>query len=354
MTSTSHSEVESYLLCRRKHFYGYTRRLQRVTESSSLAMGTAGHAILEAFYGRILEAGDTLELQQAAFDDALEVAEKEYLAIMDEGYEDKDAKRTTLYDLLFNWYFPNEPLVKKGWRIYAVEAEFNLLYDEENELSYPFKVDLIARDPDGKAVVIDHKFVWDFYNYEASELQPQIPKYIGALRALNFKVDYGMYNQLRSRRILGDKMNKADLVSALELQNVSTKTPDGKKDLVVTALQELAESVGISVYSGPELTDVLYQLVLKPNSTRVQTTFLEQIEAARQLSAVKELTVEEQDPIAVRVANKMVCQSCSFRDLCISDLNGANSKLLIASEYKVREKRATFDLTQEAEDMVVL
>lgn len=347
MTSTSHSEVESFLLCRRKHYYGYARRLQRVSESASLAMGTAVHAVLEAFYGRILEAGNDLKLQQDAFDDAFEVAEAEYLAIINEGYEDKDLKRTTLYDLLFNWYFPNEPLVKKGWRIYAVEAEFNLMYDEENDLSYPFKIDLIARDPEGKTVVIDHKCVWDFYSYEASELQPQIPKYIGALRALNYKVDYGMYNQLRSRRILGDKMLKADLVAALEAKKIDTKG-------TVADLQERAEKAGISVYSGPELTDMLYQLPLKPNSTRVQTTFLEQIEAARQLSVVKALPLEEQSVMAVRVANKMVCQSCSFRDLCISELNGENTKLLLKTEFRERDKRAAFDLSQEADDVTVM
>lgn len=349
MISTSHSEVESYLLCRRKHYYGYARRLQRITESSSLAMGTAGHAVLEAFYGRILEAGDTLKEQQAAFEDALAVAEAEYLAIVNEGYEDKDPKRTTLYSALFEWYFPNEPLTKKGWRIFAVEAEFNLMYDEENGLCYPFKIDLIARDPDGKTVVVDHKFVWDFYNYNDSELQPQIPKYIGALRALNYKVDYGMYNQVRTRRIMGDKMNKGDLIEALESKGFETD-----KKMLVKDLQEMAEKVGISVYAGPEKTDMLYQLPLKPNSTRVQTTFMEQINTAHYISELKPLPLEVQDIRAVRVANKMVCQSCSFRDLCISELNGTNSNLLLKTEYKVREKRATFDLSQEADDVAVM
>ena len=315
MPSTSHSEVESYLLCRRKHYYGYGMRLRRVTESASLAMGTLGHAVLETFYATILEeGGNTLEGQQAAFGTALHAAQIEFETLIAEGYRDSDDKRIAAETLLFEWYFPNEPLVMAGWRILAVESEFNLLYDEEQDLKYPFKIDLIARDPEGKTVVVDHKFVWDFYSYEAAELQPQIPKYIGGLRALNHKIDYGAYNMLRTRLIKG------------------TKDKDGS-------------------YPGPTLDQMLGWLPLKPNATRVQTTFMEQIEAARMLTEIKALPLEEQDRLAVRVANKMVCQSCSFKDLCISDLNGANSKLLIATEYVIREKRDEFELTAELEEV---
>jgi hypothetical protein len=315
VTSTSHSEVESYLLCRRKHFYGYSRRLKRVTESASLAVGSAGHKVLETFYSTVLEqGGDTIEGQQGALEVAYLAALAQFEQLVAEGFRDTDDKRMNLYDILFGWYFPNEPLVTQGWRVLAVEQKFNLLYDEENDLSYPFVVDLIARDPEGKTVVVDHKFVWDFYSYEASELQPQIPKYIGALRALNHKIDYGAYNQLRTRLIKG------------------TKQKDG-------------------TYPGPTLDQMLLQLPLKPNSTRVITTFTEQIEAARQLVDVKIRPIEEQDKLAVRVANKMVCQSCSFKDLCISDLNGANSELLIATEYEVRPQRDAFEITEELEEV---
>jgi hypothetical protein len=78
MPSVSHSEVDSYLLCRRKHYYGYGLSLQRVKESSSLATGVAGHKILEAFYRAILNAGHTVEEQQAAFDEGVQAAFQAY------------------------------------------------------------------------------------------------------------------------------------------------------------------------------------------------------------------------------------------------------------------------------------
>lgn len=282
MPSVSHSEVDSYLLCRRKHYYGYTLSLQRVQESAALAMGTAGHKVLEVFYNAILEGEE--------FYDALEIAK----AIADQLREEVNvpANRANIFDTLFDFYFPNEPFVKEGYEILAVEKEFALKYDEENDLSYPFVVDLIAQSPEGKTVVIDHKFVYDFYNYEASIMQPQIPKYVGALRALNYKIDYGMYNMIRTRKL---------------------KEPDAQ--------------------SMCQLLDV------KPEPERVKQVFTEQISVANEIQAIKQRSEEEQSAHAYRVANKMVCQSCSFLDVCRTELSGGNVQLMIQTEYKIRERK---------------
>lgn len=292
MPSVSHSEVDSYLLCRRKHYYGYTKSLQRVRESSALAMGSAGHKVLEEFYSAILD-GKT-------FDDALKVAH----VAADElrSQVEIPANRANIFDTLFDIYFPNEPLVKEGWTILAVEKQFNLEYDEAQKLQYPFVVDIIAKSPEGKVVVIDHKFVYDFYTYEASIMQPQIPKYIGALRALNHKVDYGAYNMIRTRKL---------------------KEPDA--------------------------ASMIQWLDVKPEAQRVKQVFTEQIAVAGEIQQIKELPEDVQDARAYRVANKMVCQSCSFLDICRTELSGGNSKLMIQTEYKIRERK-TIEVSEEVEN----
>lgn len=301
MGTVSHSEVDSYLLCRRKHYYGYGLSLQRVSESHSLAMGTAGHRILETFYKSIGE-GFSAETQRKSFDTALAEAKVEYETILSEGYTD-DPKKATLHDALFHdtyGYFAQEPFVQQGYEILAVEADFNLLYDESTDSHYPFVVDLIVRDPDGKLVVVDHKFVYDFYTPEASDMQPQIPKYIGALRALGYEISHGAYNMVRTRKI-------------------KEPTPEQMNHI----------------------------LLLKPNPTRVKSTFMEQIHVANEVQALKTLPIEQQDERAYRVANKMVCQSCSFRDLCSTELVGGNVELMLRSEYKVRERREFTTTSQE-------
>jgi len=294
MPSVSHSEVDSYLLCRRKHYYGYGLSLERVTQSNSLATGIAGHKILEKFYKHILNNGITAEEQAEAFDAAVLVAIQTYDDIVADGYKDAD-RRAQLENILFHeeyGYFANEFFVRQGWRVLAVEAEYNLQYDDDTEASYPFVIDMIVQDTEGNYVVIDHKFVYDFYTPEQTDLQPQIPKYIGALRALGHEVSYGAYNMLRTRKL---------------------KKPT-------------AESNN-------------YLMILKPNSTRVVNTFMEQLGVAAEIQALKEIPIEEQDKRAYRTANKMVCQSCSFRDLCSTELVGGNVKLMKQTEYKIRERR---------------
>jgi hypothetical protein len=290
MPSVSHSEVDSYLLCRRKHYYGYGLSLERISTSHSLATGTAGHRVLETFYRSILDNDNAPD----SWDTALDAARNEYEAIVKEGYEDAP-NRAELREMLFNedWgYFANEFMVRNGWTILAVEAEFSLVYDEEIGSSYPFVVDLIVKDPDGKYVVIDHKFVYDLYTPSQTDLQPQIPKYIGALRAMNHEVAYGAYNMVRTRKL---------------------KTPDA--------------------------SSMNYFMILKPNTERVLNTFMEQLGVAAEIQALKELPIEDQSKRAYRTANKMVCQSCSFRDICSTELIGGNTQLMLKTEYKIRERR---------------
>ena len=242
----------------------------------------------------LLELGGTAEEQLEGWDTALSAAEAEYKLIVEEGYEDA-SNRAVLYEILFDkeWgYFANEFMVNNGWRVLAVEQEFNLLYNEQTDSRYPFVVDMIMEDKDGKIVVIDHKFVYDFYTPEQTDLQPQIPKYIGALRAMNYPVAYGAYNMLRTRKL---------------------KTP-------------AADSMQ-------------YFMILKPNKDRVLNTFMEQLGVAAEIQALKELPIEEQSKRAYRTANKMVCQSCSFRDICSTELMGGNTELMLKTEYKLRERR---------------
>jgi hypothetical protein len=310
MPSVSHSEVDSYLLCRRKHYYGYGLSLQRVSESDSLNRGTSGHAVLETFYKKIIELGGSdPKAQRAAFGKALQAALDFFNELEPHGVGDTlnpggTPKSLPLRQMLFDWYFANEPFVLQGYTIWAVEKKFALEYEPsqiegEDGKRYPFVVDLIVRSPEGKIIVVDHKFVYDFYYPDVADLQPQIPKYIGALRALNYRVDYGMYNMIRYRN-----------------------------------QKELA------------LEKVVQQLVLKPNPVRVQTTFSEQIGVADELMERKLLPIEVQGETAYRTANKMVCNSCSFQDICKTELSGGNTALMIKTEYKVRERRS-FDVSEE-------
>jgi hypothetical protein len=296
MGTVSHSEVEAYLICRRKHYYGYALNLQRVQTSSSLAIGSAGHAVLEAFYRVMLGAGYTNEAQRAEWNNAIKAAKKKYADLVETGeYDHSDMRKCSLEFTLFDeavGYFAQEKVVNAGFVVQAVEQEFNLLYDSDSHSCLPFVIDLIVRDPQGRTAIIDHKFVWDFYTPNDTGMQPQIPKYLAGLRALGYPASYGIYNMLRTRKI-----------------------------------------------KAPRPEQMSQTLVFSPTGARTLRTFEEQIGVAADLAALKLLPIEEQDKKAYRTANKMVCQSCSFRDICDGELSGSNVEFLLNTDYQTRERK---------------
>jgi hypothetical protein len=268
-----------------------------VSTATALAYGSAGHEVQDAYYSFILAAGNSLRAQKAARKEAVIVAEEAFDLLE---FKQPD-NRADLHDTLFNTYFPNEPYVSKSYRVVAVEKRYSLEYDEELKLRYPFIVDLVVVDPDGKTVVVDHKFVYEFYSMDATRLMSQIPKYIGALRALNHKVDYGEYNMIRSRKI---------------------KAPTAEQSM--------------------------QQLPVKPSNVRVVRTFLEHTRIAKELQALKELEPELVEQLSYRTDNSMTCRNCDFSDLCAMQLDGANTKLLLATEFEVRERGDEFEVSEDA------
>ena len=61
LQQVSHSEAESFLSCRRKHFYGYVKNggLKPNVSAAALSAGSFVHECLEAYYNVCLAAGDT-------------------------------------------------------------------------------------------------------------------------------------------------------------------------------------------------------------------------------------------------------------------------------------------------------
>lgn len=352
MPSVSHSEVESYLTCRRKHWYGYGLSLQKVDDGAGLAMGSAGHEVLAAYYRTLLEAGDTNRKQRAAHGAGIVVARAKFRELVEAGYKDIDEKRMPLEKLLFEIYFENEPLVQDGYTVLAVEKEYNLEYDTENELRLPFVIDLIVRTPDKRVSIVDHKFVGQFYSDRDVLLMPQIPKYIAGLRALGHTVHEGVYNLIKTTNIKGDKMTKAQLVEALGGPKLDVGPGDviDLNKMTMAVLEPMAQQAGISVYAGPKIEQMLAFIPVKPTNMRVQQTFVEQIDTAAEIQRRKEMEPDELDRVSFRVADKRICTGCSFFDLCETELSGGNVKLLMQSEYKVRERKVFVEIDEAPED----
>lgn len=343
MSHVSHSEVETFLTCRRKHWYSYSRRLQPKRKHMALAYGTAGHTVLQAFYDFIIAAGSDRRSQRRAFNGAVESA---YAAFEELKFEEAEGQME-LESLLFDYYFPNEPFVRNGWLIETTEVEQDL--EIEEGLSFKFVIDLVVVDPEGRRAVVDHKFKGRFDSAEGVTLLPQISKYIGALRGGGMQVHYGIYNELKTAKVRGAKLTKQPLIKLIEQHYVAH--PDAPlAKMTVDKLVEIAEDLKLNIYAGPTLDQAMSLLKLKPNGEQVINVFSEQIAVSEEILARRELSVEEQEETAYRVFNPMICPGCSFKTLCEVDLVGGNSKLIEATDYETRPKRVLEGDTPEGEE----
>lgn len=283
-TVISHSEVESYLICEQRHFYAFGDSsfgdhagLEPKSFSDSLYRGIAGHEALEHFY-KALSTGsswnDAIELSQAACRNMALRPNPKFEILTDLATR-----------ILPRFYDYAQEKFRQGWRPAYVEKEFRLEVKFGDIIYvYPFKPDVVMWDPAKNLWVWDHKFVYNFYSDDEIKLLPQIPKYIGALRALDYPIKGGYYNQLRWREVK-------------DLQN------HNRQDAFV------------------------------PSDTRIKNAFRQQVRVMEQIGKLKRGSLEEWRDNVNRTLNSMVCKSCSFKHLCAAELNGSDGILMRKAEF---------------------
>lgn len=288
MSKASHSEVESYLKCERRHYYGYGLLLQGVAVSEAVFFGNCGHEGFRAYYTAIKDGiTDKDELIEIMLE-AAEIESKQYK--MDKAVANKLLFK--LIEMLQDYVEYHHHRDTTEWTIMAVEKEY-LVEVPGTDYFMPFIVDLIVRDATGYGV-IDNKFSYDFVNSQNGDLNPQLPKYFGGLKILGAPVRWAAYNEIRTRITKANEDNHREKYKFTKI-NLSPK--------------------------------------------RVVTTMDEQLRAAARIAKMKELPIEEWEATVLRAADQMNCKFCPFTDLCEADLNGMPKTDLIRQRYKPKERR---------------
>lgn len=276
----SHSEVDSFLLCEQRHFYAFAGGgFEPNTFSDSLYRGIVGHSALEHYY-KAIQSGSSKA-------DAMDVG---LTALQAFGLE-ATAKYDILADLgqriLPRYFMDVAANWDEGFRVLAVEKTYRLTVPYEGiEMVLPFTPDLIMADPQGRVEVWDHKFLYDFMNGSAVDLQPQIPKYIGALRALDMPVYGGRYNTLRWRKV------KSEAVE-----------------------------------------DNFKRQPFVPSNARIRNAMVQQFKVMHKIGKYKAGPIAEWKSDVTRVLNNMICKSCSFKEPCSAEINGGDISLMMQVEY---------------------
>lgn len=260
----SHSEVDTWLLCQRRHYYAFGEKLVRKSGmSDSLIRGISGHAMLAAYFSAT--GLHSARLQAAVNEGVKQMAE--YKSI-------NAAPVAEAYQLAMGFLTFHGDRIS-GWRIEGVEEESRL---EFPDFIYAFTVDLDVWDTDGKRKFVDWKFTYDAYDSDFMSIAPQLPRYIGAARALGANIRDGMYGFVRYRKLNSD-------------------------------------------------TDKYVLAPIHVTTPRIQNAFRDLVTASEDILSRKALELEEWKTKVSRVTNQTVCRSCSFKSLCAVEANGGDGKL---------------------------
>jgi len=270
----SNSEASAFTQCQRKHYYGFLRKLEPNETGQALSRGIIGHEAMEAYYRGLMEGKPVQECRDAAINIVS--------AYLQQGYADT-AMLADLINLLtryFRYYDHTE------WEILGVETAYEIPVNDD--WYFGMRLDLLVRLADKTVVLVDHKFVYDFYSDTVLEMNAQMPKYLGTLRFNGIRAEYGILNQIRYRLKKG----------------------------------------------GNEDSELFKRARITPNNHEVRTYMGEQFEISERIMERRELSPEEQSRKAVRTANQMVCKNCSFEPLCKSEAMGGDIALMVSQDYK--------------------
>ena len=271
----SNSETSAFLSCERKWYYQYVLNLTPVANSVALSRGVIGHECLAIYYQDLMDGKSYEDAEQAAYFELQKYFNDAFDITMLVG----------LMELLQAYFmFARDD----GWKILAVERMYDV--PVSSDYSYVMRLDLIARLSDGRTALIDHKFVYDFYQQDMIDMNVQLPKYMGALNYNGQGVDVAMLNQIRHR----------------------TK-------------------------KGPMADDEKFRRsMLQPSGTEIKQIMREQFSASDRIVAFRN-TDDDGESKVLRTQNNMTCKNCSMLSLCKADLMGSDTSLMKKIDYKINQ-----------------
>lgn len=275
----SYSKAQAFRTCKHKfnlahvvkHKDGNKPGLMPKEKGKALARGTLGHEILARYLNNIKA---NLEFPYAP--DKC----KEYIAeAVAWGIRENASLAVEVSKQCMHWginVFPTS-----GWRILEVEKEYRIPvgYDSATGLKkvVPMTIDLVAEE-NGTIIVVDHKFSADAYSDMRIAIEPQIPIYIGVLRAMRIPAKRGYYNFMRTR-----KMNNVE--------------------------------------------DQVVRKACNPNDIRIKRSFQEHLETAKDI-----IVFQSQNLLPVRNANNN-CDYCDFARPCATALRGDDISLMLDVDF---------------------
>lgn len=290
MRRISHSEASTWLNCKRQYLYAFDYALEpkpasgtstysKALKNIGVNKGTLGHDILNLYYEalRINESNTT----------ALKIA-RDYLnqlLLHPELYE-LELVTETMTRLNRYWEYYERDFSEL--RVLEVEKTYDLSLGAFN---YVFKIDALMQNiKTNKLILMDHKFVYDFYTETELSLNSQMVKYLAALQHNGIFPDVVYLNQVRTR-----------------------------------------------VLKNPTNTDLFNRAPLNPSRAKLTRSLQEQLLVSQEIMEWKELDLATRSSLAVRSSGTFPnpCKFCKFAgNLCIPEYDGGDVTHSIETNYQ--------------------
>lgn len=270
----SNSDIDQFQQCERKFYYSRVLELIPLELPMPMQIGTFGHTMMEEFFKVILAGG--------SYEDASLSAGQCLIDVIDNPMMGKVYRHV----LAFGAYFLNQP-----WKVVALEEKGS--FPVTDDLEFGFTPDLIIEFTEGplkgQQAVLDYKFTGQYWNDRELNMSQQIPKYIIYKNERDgTKIHRGAVVMLNTRAGVDKTGNDLFIIKWLPITKAKLATIKHENEVMMKRIEP---------YFSAELGDV------------------------------------EQE--VIRTVNKNTCKMCWFADdLCPMDLNGQDTKRVIARNYK--------------------
>lgn len=284
----SYSKAQAFKSCEYKFWLAHVRKyaddsvkpgLMPNEKSPALRRGTHGHLMMEKFHN---EVKDNVPFPY----DASKCTEIMGNVIAWGIGENSEDTATVMKQMM---HYATNVFPYKNWRILEVEREYRIAVGVDTTGKHkvvPITIDLVV-DINGVIVLIDHKFSADAYKDDRIDIEPQLPIYIGVLRALGVKASYGIYNFMRTR----------------DMKNVEEQ---------------------------------VIQKPVRANDIRIQQSFRDHLYTIEKIIAFQKAMDENPNMVPARTPNNN-CDYCDFRRICKTALKGEDTTLMIQHGFTAND-----------------
>ena len=319
LQQTSYSQQKTLLRCPKRYEYHYIRKLRPKRDDNRFLLGRAVHKFLEDYYSaQIVKDGILPASKEQAFATGFQTFKQyveEHFPDDEEAFQQADLAENIIKNY-HDWAKENDDFSVLGTEVpfefEVANAKFRGVFDG-----------IVERG--GKYWILEHKTATQIKT-EHTLRDKQISVYVLAAQTLGVPVSGVIYNTLKKAVPQKPKILKSGKLSKSLGQNITYES-------YLQAIHELGQSP--SLYE-----DVLSQLRERENPffhresvTRTEETAKAVLKDIEQTEKLKQGIV--QAGYFPRNDTKDCAWDCPFSELCLAELEGADTRPLLADKYKI-------------------